>query len=436
MIEILLTGLGMLTAGLAVGRFFTQRKLEQLATVDRLELQAVFQEKQWVESQLKSVEERLKSTEAQLAVSQRLENELRTQLAVSATQQENQIKFFQATQEQLTEKFQMLAQQALEANRQTFMQSSSENLKQLLGPLRERLQTFEKRLEEDRVTDARSMGVLQHEIKKLAELNQQISVEAQQLTRALKGDVKLQGNWGEMVLEKILEASGLRDGMEFSRQSSGMDLRGEEGEIQRPDIIVHLPEGRHLVLDSKVSLKAYERWAHVETDEERSACAQLHVESLIKHIRGLAEKSYQNNGQVISPDFVMLFIPIEAAFSAALQMKPDLFQMAWERKVVLVSPTTLLATLRTVESIWRQEKQTRNALEIARVGGGLYDEFVRLLEEFSLVGTKLKEAQSAHDGAVKRLAQGRGNLMSRVETLRELGARTKKQIPEALQPEL
>jgi len=429
MFEVISVGLGMLVVGLAVGRFLTQRRLQEQITIGRLELQSVMQEKHWLEEQQRG-------TSTQISQIQTSEQELRRQVAVLSTQLENQTQFFKQTQDQVTSQFQLLANKALENNRQAFAQSSSENLSQLLGPLREKLQIFEKRLEEDRISEASKMGILQHEIAKLAELNQQMTVEAQQLTRALKGDVKLQGNWGEMVLEKILEASGLRDGFEYSRQSVGMNLRNEDGEVLRPDIVVHLPEGRHLVVDAKVSLKAYERWSQCEQAEEKALYGQQHVESLIKHIRGLAEKEYQANGQIISPDFVMLFIPIEPAFSAALQLRPELFDMAWDRKVVLVSPTTLLATLRTVESIWRQEKQTRNALEIARVGGGLYDEFVRMMEDFTLVSTKLKEAQSAHDSAVKRLAQGRGNLLNRVETLRELGARAKKQIPDALQPEL
>ena len=306
---------------------------------------------------------------------------------------------------------------------------------QLLNPLKEKLQNFEKRLEEDRLAETKEMGVLQYEIKRLAELNTQMTQEAAQLTKALKGDVKLQGNWGEMVLEKVLEASGLREGMEFSRQSAGLNLRDEDGRIQRPDVIVHLPEQRHLILDSKVSLLAYEKWMNCD-DADKERWAKLHVESVVQHIRLLSEKDYSFNEQVITPDFVLMFIPIEPAFSAALQLKPDLFQMAWEKRVVLVSPTTTLATLRTVESIWRHEKQTRNALEIARVGGGLYDEFVRFLDELEIMGTKLREAQGAHESAVKRLSLGRGNLLSRVETLRELGARTKKQIPDGLQPEL
>jgi DNA recombination protein RmuC len=421
--------IGALALGLLIGRLHAQYQSRQRLEEGRLEVQALLQEKSWIEGQWSELKKSFELLQAS-------EQHLKQQNAVLQSQLDGQMQFLQQAQAQLSEKFELLAHQALEKNRSAFSVSSQDSLSQILVPLRDKLMAFEKRLEEDRLAETRELGILQHEIKRLADLNSQMSLEAQQLTRALKGDVKLQGNWGEMVLEKILEASGLRDGNEYSRQSAGMGLRDDEGNVQRPDIIVHLPEQRHLILDSKVSLKAYERWSQCEMAEEKTKWASEHVESVIRHIRGLSEKEYCLNEQLISPDFVMMFIPIEAAFSAALQLKPDLFQVAWEKKVVIVSPTTLLATLRTVESIWRQEKQTRNALEIARVGGGLYDEFVRFLEELQVVGEKILDAQTAHQAAVKRLAMGRGNLINRVETLRELGARTKKQIPEPLQPEV
>lgn len=322
-----------------------------------------------------------------------------------------------------------LAADLTQKSRDVLLVSQAESLRGILDPFREKLSTFEKKVEEGRVQESREIGILQHEIKRLADLNSHIATEANNLTQALRGDVKLQGTWGEMILEKVLETSGLRDGIEYSRQSTGLGLRSEQGDRVMPDVVVHLPDQRHLVIDSKVSLKAYEQWSQAAEAEKKSTFLQQHVESLTRHIRDLSEKSYWYNEALLSPDYVMLFVPVEGAFAAALGAKPELFQLAWDKRVVLVSPTTLLGVLKTVESLWRQEKQTKNAIEIARVGGALYDDFVRLLEELGGVEKGVKDALDAHQLLVKRISSGRGNLLSRVETLRELGARAKKQIP-------
>jgi DNA recombination protein RmuC len=267
---------------------------------------------------------------------------------------------------------------------------------------------------------------LKQEVKNLFELNRKLSEDAENLTKALKGDLKKQGNWGEIVLERVLERSGLTKGQEYETQAS---TRGEDGQLLRPDVIIHLPEEKHLIIDSKVSLLAYENFIRSDDETEKSRFMRQHVDSIRAHIRGLNEKKYQSAKDFDTPDFVLMFLPVEPAFSAALQTDPELFSFAWERKIVMVSPTTLLATLKTVASIWKQEKQTRNAVEIARQGGNLYDKFVSFIEDLQKLGNQLNTAQRTLDEATKKLHTGSGNLVVRAERLRKLGVKTGKTLP-------
>jgi DNA recombination protein RmuC len=257
-----------------------------------------------------------------------------------------------------------------------------------------------------------------------------MSTEAENLTRALKGDVKKQGNWGEVVLERILERSGLNEGEQgYRKQFSDTN---DDGRRLQPDIVINLPDNKHIIIDSKVSLVAYERAVNAATEEERLLYVKEHLASLKSHIRGLSEKHYQAALKLNCPDFVLLFIPIESSFSLAVQADQDLFSYAWDQKVVIVCPSTLLATLRTIASIWQQENQTRNALDIARQSGALYDKFVGFIGDMEKIGNHLKTTQNTYSEAMKKLSEGRGNLISSTERLRKMGAKTTKELPKKL----
>jgi DNA recombination protein RmuC len=262
------------------------------------------------------------------------------------------------------------------------------------------------------------------------DLNKLMSTETQNLTKALKGEIKTQGNWGELILENILDRSGLRKGDEYVIQGTDLDLRGEDGQILRPDVVVNLPDNKHLIVDSKMTLVAYEQYSSSETMEDQERTGKLHLESLKKHVDGLSEKKYYSADKLLSPDFVILFMPLEPAFALAFKLKPEIFQYAWERNVAIVSPTTLLATLRTVAALWKQDRQEKNALEIAKRGGLLYDKFAGLLKDLQNLGEKLSAAQKAHEEVVKKVTDGRGNLLDQVEDLKRLGAKTEKSLPQ------
>ncbi len=322
--------------------------------------------------------------------------------------------------------FENLANKLFRQHSLDFSENSGKNLSELISPLKERLQSFEKKVQDAYDIETRDKISLKQEVKNLIELNQKLSEDAVSLTKALKGDSQKQGNWGEIVLERVLERSGLTKGAEYDIQFSA---RNNENQLIRPDAVINLPENKHLIVDSKVSLIAYERFISSDSEPDRTRFMQLHIESIRTHIKGLSEKNYQQAGVFDSPDFVLLFLPIESAFSAALQTDPELFSFAWERKIVLVSPTTLLATLKTVASIWKQEKQTQNALEIARQGGGLYDKFVSFISDLEKVGVQLNTTQKTYDEAYKKLVSGSGNLVTRAEKLKKLGAKTSKNLP-------
>ncbi len=315
---------------------------------------------------------------------------------------------------------------------QTSSKATDQNMKQiesLLNPLKEKIKDFEKRVEESYSTERMERHNLKSEITKLVDLNMTMSREAQNLTQALKGDNKAQGNWGELILENILERSGLRKGEEYFPQET---VRDADGKISRPDVIVKLPDGKHLIVDSKVTLLAYEASVSAENDIDRQRFAQAHIESLKEHVNGLAGRKYHLAENIISPDFVMLFMPLEPAFALAFRLKPDLFEMAWEKNVAIVSPTTLLATLRTVSSLWKQERQQQNALEIAKRGGELYDKFAGIVSDLERLGMQLSTVQKTHGEVMTKIQTGRGNLITQVEKLNELGAKADKSLPQAL----
>ena len=361
-----------------------------------------------------------------------LTRELATQTAINKSLEEKlktQREELDKLQKTFSTEFENLANKILEDKSKKFTEQNKTNLDNILNPLKEKIKTFEEKVEKSYNTEAAERNSLKGEIKALVTLNKQISEEANNLAKALKGDSKKQGNWGEIILEKVLERSGLQRGTEYEMQVSFTD---EAGKRVQPDAIIYLPDKKHIVVDAKVSLVAYESFVNAPTDEERERNLQAHVISVKNHIKGLSEKNYQSLGQLDTPDFVLLFMPIESSFSLAVQADNELFNYAWERKIVIVSPSTLLATLRTIASIWKQERQTRNALEIAKQSGDLYDKFVGFVEELIVVGRKMTDAKGSYDEAMKKLSTGKGNLIRRAETIKELGAKTTKDIPQPL----
>ncbi len=331
-------------------------------------------------------------------------------------------------QEELSSQFRHLANDLLEEKSRRFTEQNQLNLNQLLHPLGEKIQAFERKIDETYKEELRDKVSLLAEVRKLHDLSQRLSQDADNLAKALKGDTKQQGNWGEVILEKVLERSGLVKGAEYNTQVLTQNV---DNALIRPDVVIYLPDNKHLIVDAKVSLLAYERCMGCDDELERSKYLTAHLSSVRSHIRILAEKKYETAQGLITPDFVLLFMPIEPAFSLAIQSDAELFNFAWERRIVLVSPTTLLATLRTVSSIWKFEKQSKNSLEIARLSGELYDKFEGFIRDLQKVGDTLKSSQNAYDEAVKKLSEGKGNMLRTAEKIRALGARSTKEIPKS-----
>ncbi|MGC8823003.1 MAG: DNA recombination protein RmuC [Bacteroidales bacterium] len=332
-------------------------------------------------------------------------------------------------QEKLTITFRNLANDILEEKAKRFTEQNKANLDEILKPLGEKIKEFEKKVEETYDKEAQQRFSLKEEVKRLAEMNQQLSEEARNLVRALKGDTKTQGNWGEMILESILEKSGLIRDQQYWIQPT---FTSAEGNRLRPDVVILYPGNRSIVVDSKVSLTAYERYVSADTEEDRQAALREHILSVRKHIDELSKKQYQNIPELRTLDFVMLFIPIEPAYLLLIQQEAGIWNEAYDKRILLISPTNLIAALKMVESIWRQEKQNRNAEEIARVGGELYDQLTRFVDELIELGKKIQMTQQHYQNSMQRLAQGRGNVIKRAEQLKLLGAKTSKSFPENL----
>jgi len=337
--------------------------------------------------------------------------------------------FLTDAKEALSAQFESLAGAILEDKSKRFAEQNQANLGLLLDPLRTKITEFQKRIEETYVQEGKDRTVLSEQVRQLLELNKMLSEDAKNLTSALKGSSKTQGTWGDLVLERILEASGLRPGDEYFARESKI---AADGERHHPDVIINLPEARHLVVDSKVSLVAYERFASAASDPERQFALRQHLDSFRAHLKALSEKKHQATYALHSLDFVLMFVPIEAAFLLAVTNDRDLYMDAWQHNVLLVSPSTLLFVVRTVAHLWRQEAQSRNAREIAGRGGELYDKLAAFVEDLRTVGERLKSAQSAYAFAEQKLYLGKGNAIRQAEMLRDLGVKPKKQIPPAL----
>jgi DNA recombination protein RmuC len=342
---------------------------------------------------------------------------------------QQQLDNFQAqllqAREQMNLEFRNLANEILEQKGKSFSETSRQHIQDILKPLGEKIVAFERKVEDTYGKEALQRFALEKEIKALHEANLKISLEADNLTKALKGESKTQGIWGEVILERVLEQSGLQKGREYDTQVS---LKDDSGRTRQPDVIVNLPDGKHVIIDSKVSLVAYEGYSSATDEDTRAAHLKQHIQSIRGHIKGLSEKNYQNLGSVQSLNFVLLFLPVEPAFTLAIHVDDRLFIEAFEQNIVLVGPSTLLTTLRTIKNSWQNEDRNRNALEIATQAGALYDKFVAFTEDVDRIGERLTQTQKAFDDAHNKLASGRGNLTARAEKLKKLGAKTTKQL--------
>ena len=341
------------------------------------------------------------------------------------TQKEEIVKI----QEEAKLQFENLANKILEEKTLKFTEQNQQNLKNILNPLQEKITDFEKKVENTHKESIDYHAALRQQILGLKEMNLQMSKETLNLTKALKGDSKIQGNWGELILERVLEKSGLEKGREYEIQKS---FTTEEGNRVQPDVIINLPDGKKMIVDSKVSLTAYEKYINEEDDEQKSSFLKEHVNSLKRHVEQLGSKNYQHLYQMESPDFVLLFIPIEPAFAIALNEDTQLYNKAFERNIVIVTPSTLLATLRTIDSMWTNQKQQENAYEIARQAGALYDKFDGFVTDLVKIGKKMDEAKTEYEGAMNKLVDGKGNLITSVQKLKTMGAKAKKSLPDAI----
>ncbi len=334
--------------------------------------------------------------------------------------------------EKMNVEFKNLANEILEEKTKKFTEQNRENIDAILKPLSEKIKDFEKKVENAYVEETKQRYSLKEEVRKLAELNLKVSEEAKNLTRALKGESKTQGNWGEMILESILDKSGLvKDRQYFVQQN----LKDEEGKNLRPDVVVEYPGERYVIIDSKVSLTAYERYFSSEDRQEQERNLSEHLTSLKNHILSLSKKNYQELYDVKTLDFVMLFMPVEPAYLVAVEKDPELWNFAYERRILLMSPTNLIAALKMISSLWRQESQNRNAREIAKKGGELLDKFYSLLDDLVDVGNKLKSTQKSYDDSMNKLSTGKGNLIKRAKDIEQLGARPLKSAPRQLSDE-
>jgi DNA recombination protein RmuC len=332
-------------------------------------------------------------------------------------------------QEKFTKEFENLANKILDEKSNKFTEQNKENMKNILTPLQDKIQLFEKKVEDTHKESIDYHAALRQQILGLREMNIQMSKETINLTKALKGDSKMQGNWGELVLERVLEKSGLEKGREYEVQQAFIT---EDGNRVFPDVVINLPDGKKMIVDSKVSLTAYEKHINEEDDILKISYLKEHVSSIKRHVEQLGNKSYHDLYQIESPDFVLLFIPIEPAFAMALNEDTNLYNKAFEKNIVIVTPATLLATLRTIDSMWTNQKQQENALEIARQAGALYDKFEGFVADLIKIGKKIDESKIEYSGAMNKLVEGKGNLIVSVEKLKKMGAKAKKALPESI----
>jgi DNA recombination protein RmuC len=387
-------------------------------------------------SQFKAIQEQLKTNQSEKEIIRTEKDSLAIQLSKKEVDFENlwernleQKQEVEKLQEKFTKEFENLANKILEEKTNKFTEQNKENMKNILSPLQDKIQLFEKKVEDTHKESIDYHAALRQQILGLREMNAQMSKETVNLTKALKGDSKMQGNWGELVLERVLEKSGLEKDREYYVQQVHTT---EDGQRVFPDVVINLPDGKKMIVDSKVSLTAYEKYSNEEDDNLKNGYLKEHVNSIKRHVEQLGEKNYQDLYQIESPDFVLLFIPIEPAFAIALNEETTLYNKAFEKNIVIVTPSTLLATLRTIDSMWTNQKQQENAYEIARQAGALYDKFEGFVADLVKVGNKIKDTKTEYDAAMNKLVDGKGNLITSVEKLKKMGAKAKKSLPESV----
>lgn len=355
--------------------------------------------------------------------------ELTTRIEEERKQTIEKLELVKNAEKQMIHQFESLSTKILDEKSKTFTEQNKTNLDQLLTPLREQLFEFRKKVDHVYVEESKDRASLKEAIRNLNQENQRISQEANNLARALKGDKKVQGTWGELVLEKVLEQSGLRKGIEYHTQGG---FRDRDNRLLKPDVIVHLPEGKDVIIDSKVSLLAYDAYSSTESDEYREQTLSEHIKAIKSHIKGLSEKDYSSIKGIRSLDFVLMFMPIETAFMLAFESDDSLFSEAFQNNIIVVTPTTLLATLRTIENIWRYERQNENARIIAGKAGNLYDKIRGFVEDFEKLGTQISTVQGSYETAMNKLTQGKGNVVRQASSFVELGVKIKKPIPKSM----
>ena len=404
-------------------------ELKQLSTFENEKQNLQFNQ------QLEDFKKTLSKTEIEREDIRREKEFLNAELTRKSTEYDNlQLQFskkdeeIQERQQQLRKDFELLANKILEEKSEKFTIQNKENIKQILSPLQDKIQGFEKKVEDSQKESISMHSALKEQLLGLKDLNQQMTKEATNLTKALKGDSKMQGNWGELVLERVLEKSGLEKDREYFVQQS---FTLEDNSRVLPDVVLHLPDNKKMIIDSKVSLTDYERFVNAEEDQ-RPLFLKAHINSIKRHVEQLSAKNYQDLYDIESPDFVLLFVPIEPAFAIAINEDNLLYNKAFELNIVIVTPSTLLATLRTIDTMWNNEKQQQNAIEIARQAGALYDKFEGLMKDLTGVGKKIDDAKKDYSAAMNKLVEGRGNLITSVEKLKKMGAKAKKALPEAI----
>ena len=404
-------------------------ELDKQNAILKIQIEASSKENQKIVSEFKTEKERLVFDV----------EKYRTELNASNSRIDGSIEKFKAQEEKFTSlkselenvhkkystEFENIANKILDEKSQKFTDQNKTNLDIILNPLKEKIKDFEAKVDKAYKDESAERITLKAEIKNLVDLNKQISEDANNLANALKGENKTQGNWGELILEKVLERSGLVKDQEYRLQFS---TNNDEGKRIQPDAVIMLPDNKHIVVDSKVSLVAYEAFVNSSIEDDKAKFIKEHILSVRTHIKSLSEKNYQSSSDFNTPDFVLLFIPIESSFSIAVQADQELFNFAWDKKIVIVSPSTLLATLRTIASVWKQERQTKNAIEIAKQSGALYDKFVGFIEDMDKIGKSIDTSKLAYEGAINKLHKGSGNLVKRAQDIEKLGAKTTKQI--------
>lgn len=427
-----------LTIGIFIGKIlFSAKSLSEKASLEEKSnglLSQINQLKEQFQNERNQFEKQLALSNSEKETIRTEKESLAIQLSKKETDFENlwernkeQKQEVEQLQEKFTKEFENLANKILEEKTTKFTEQNKENLKNILSPLQDKIQLFEKKVEDTHKESIDYHAALRQQILGLREMNEQMSKETLNLTKALKGDSKMQGNWGELILERVLEKSGLEKDREYFVQQSFVT---EDGNRVFPDVVINLPDGKKMIVDSKVTLTAYERYINEENDDLKVQYLKEHVISINRHVEQLGNKNYQDLYHMESPDFVLLFIPIESAFAIALNEDTTLYNKAFEKNIVIVTPSTLLATLRTIDSMWTNQKQQENALEIARQAGALYDKFEGFVQDLIKIGKKMDEAKVEYQGAMNKLVDGKGNLITSVEKLKKMGAKAKKALPD------